>query len=275
MSKLFYMTTEIIPFANTSSLAPFSTRVPLLLQEKGHDIRTIIPKYGYVSERKYILREVIRLRDIPFVYEGEEKVLSAKSAFIPKTRVQVYFLEDSEWFKPQTNLVYKSKNGRILADNDERFAIFCKGTLATLPHLFWKPDVFLCNGWQSSFVPSLYKEEYANMDFYDNIKTALLVHNMDDEYTNFGQAAFEKAGLSIPASMKKGSINAYEAAADNADMIIALESPSNNITEKLLKLPAVKANKKKVITVKVPEGESLDFQPVADNLDKVLKKLTG
>ena len=275
MSKLFYMTTEIIPFANTSSLAPFSTRVPLLLQEKGHDIRTIIPKYGYVSERKYILREVIRLRDIPFVYEGEEKVLSAKSAFIPKTRVQVYFMEDSEWFKPQTNLVYKSKNGRILADNDERFAIFCKATLATLPHLFWKPDVFLCNGWQSSFVPSLYKEEYANMDFYDNIKTALLVHNMDDEYTNFGQAAFEKAGLSIPASMKKGSINAYEAATDNADMIIALESPSNNITEKLLKLPAVKANKKKVITVKVPEGESLDFQPVADNLDKVLKKLTG
>lgn len=275
MSKLFYMTTEIIPFANTSSLAPFSTRVPLLLQEKGHDIRTIIPKYGYVSERKYILREVIRLRDIPFVYEGEEKVLSAKSAFIPKTRVQVYFMEDSEWFKPQTNLVYKSKNGRILADNDERFAIFCKATLATLPHLFWKPDVFLCNGWQSSFVPSLYKEEYAYMDFYDNIKTALLVHNMDDEYTNFGQAAFEKAGLSIPASMKKGSINAYEAAADNADMIIALESPSNNITEKLLKLPAVKANKKKVITVKVPEGESLDFQPVADNLDKVLKKLTG
>ena len=275
MSKLFYMTTEIIPFANTSSLAPFSTRVPLLMQEKGHDIRTIIPKYGYVSERKYILREVIRLRDIPFVYEGEEKVLSAKSAFIPKTRVQVYFLEDTEWFKPQTNLVYKSKNGRILPDNDERFAIFCKATLATLPHLFWKPDVFLCNGWQSSFVPSLYKEEYASMDFYDKIKTALLVHNMDEEYTDFGQVAFEKAGLSIPSSMKKGKVNAYEAAADNADMIIALESPSNNITEKLPKLPAVKANKKKVVTVKVPEGETLDFQPVADNLDKVLEKLTG
>ncbi|HJL75370.1 MAG TPA: glycogen/starch synthase [Candidatus Marinimicrobia bacterium] len=275
MSKLFYMTTEIIPFANTSSLAPFSTRVPLLLQGKGHDIRTIIPKYGYVSERKYILREVIRLREIPFEYDGSEKVLSAKSAFIPKTRVQVYFLEDNEWFKPQTNLVYKSKNGRILADNDERFAIFCKATLATLPHLFWKPDLFLCNGWQSSFVPALYKEEYASNDFYGNIKTVLLVHNMDDEYTSFGQAAFEKAGLKIPASMKKGKTNAYEAAAENADMIIALESPSNNLTEKLFKLPVVKAKKKKVVTVKVPEGETLDYQPVADKLDKVLEKLTG
>ena len=64
--KIFYLTTEIIPFANTSSLADFSAKVPLLLQNKENDIRTIIPKYGYVSERKYILREVIRLREIPF-----------------------------------------------------------------------------------------------------------------------------------------------------------------------------------------------------------------
>lgn len=275
MSKLFYMTTEIIPFANTSSLAPFSTKVPLLLQDKGHDIRTIIPKYGYVSERKYILREVIRLREIPFEYNGKEKVLSAKSAFIPKTRVQVYFLEDKNWFKPQTNLVYKSKNGRILADNDERYAIFSKATLATLPHLFWKPDIFLCNGWQSSFVPALYKEEYSSNDFYQDIKTVLVVHSMDEEYTDFGQTAFEKAGLTLPAAMKNGTVNAYEAAAENADMIIALESPSNKLKEKLLKLPAVKANKKKVVSVKVPEGEDLDYQPVADKLDKVLEKLSS
>ena len=87
--KIFYLTTEIIPFANTSSLAAFSAKVPLLLQDKQHDIRTIIPKYGYVSERKYILREVIRLREIPFEFGEENVVASAKSAFIPKTRVQV------------------------------------------------------------------------------------------------------------------------------------------------------------------------------------------
>ena len=91
--KLYFLTTEIVPFANVTSLAMFSTRVPLALQEKGHDIRTIIPKYGYVSERKYILREVIRLREIPFEFNGSNKVASAKSAFIPKTRVQVYFLD--------------------------------------------------------------------------------------------------------------------------------------------------------------------------------------
>ena len=79
--KLYYLTTEIIPFANVTPLAEFSTKVPLALQGKGHDIRTIIPKYGYVSERKYILREVIRLREIPFEFDGEEKVASAKNSY--------------------------------------------------------------------------------------------------------------------------------------------------------------------------------------------------
>ena len=90
--KIYFSTTEIIPFANVSNLAEFSTSVPLFLQELGHDIRTILPKYGFISERKYILREVIRLREIPFEFCGEQEVASAKSAFIPKTRVQVYFL---------------------------------------------------------------------------------------------------------------------------------------------------------------------------------------
>ena len=122
--KLFYLTAEISPFASTSQLADYSVKVPLALQELGHDIRTIIPKYGFVSERKYILREVIRLRDIPFEFHGEQQSASAKSAFIPKTRVQVYFLENEYWFSPLTNLLYKAKNGRILADNAQRFAYF-------------------------------------------------------------------------------------------------------------------------------------------------------
>ena len=92
--KIYFSTTEIVPFAGVSSLAEFSTNVTLRLQELGHDIRTILPKYGFISERKYILREVIRLREIPFEFCGEEEVASAKSAFIPKTRVQVYFLEN-------------------------------------------------------------------------------------------------------------------------------------------------------------------------------------
>ena len=154
--KLFFLTTEIEPFASTSHLGKFSVDVPLALQTVEHDIRTIIPKYGFVSERKYILREVIRLREIPFDFDGEEIITSAKSAFIPKTRVQVYFLENPDLFKDLTNLLYKSKNGRLLTDNDERYGYFTKAAIATLPHLFWKPDVLICNGWQTTAAPLIY-----------------------------------------------------------------------------------------------------------------------
>ena len=163
---------------NTSSLSKYSVDIPLALQTAGHDIRTILPKYGFVSERKYILREVIRLREIPFDFNGENEIVSAKSAFIPKTRVQVYFLENNHWFKPLTDLLYKAKNGRVLPDNDERYAYFSIASIATLPHLFWKPDVIICNDWQTASIPLIYKQVYENKEFYDDIKTVITVHNL-------------------------------------------------------------------------------------------------
>ena len=107
--KLFYLTTEIDPFASTSHLGKYSVHIPYALQNLEHDIRIMIPKYGFVSERKYILREVIRLREILFEFNGEDVMTSAKSAFIPKTRVQVYFLENAELFKDLTTLLYKQR----------------------------------------------------------------------------------------------------------------------------------------------------------------------
>ena len=271
--KIFYLTTEIIPFANTSSLADFSAKVPLLLQNKDNDIRTIIPKYGYVSERKYILREVIRLREIPFEFGEENVITSAKSAFIPKTRVQVYFLEDDKRFKPLTNLIYKAKNGRVLTDNDMRFAYFSKASLAILPHLFWRPDVLWCNDWQSALVPAFYKQHYTNDEFYAGMKSVLVVHNYENEFLAISRNTFKNAGLEEPASMKKGEVNAYEAAAEYVDLIIAIDSPNNQVSKKLLELPAIKKGKSKVLTIKTTDDESPDYDKVAAKIDDRLQKL--
>jgi starch synthase len=271
--KIFYLTTEIIPFANTSSLADFSAKVPLLLQNKENDIRTIIPKYGYVSERKYILREVIRLREIPFEFGEENVITSAKSAFIPKTRVQVYFLEDDKRFKPLTNLIYKAKNGRVLTDNDMRFAYFSKASLAILPHLFWRPEVLWCNDWQSALVPAFYKQHYTNDEFYAGMKSVLVVHNYENEFLAISRNTFKNAGLEEPASMKKGEVNAYEAAAEYVDLIIAIDSPNNQVSKKLLELPAIKKGKSKVLTIKTTDDESPDYDKVAARIDDRLQKL--
>ena len=269
--KLFFLTTEITPFAHTSNLGKYSVDVPLVLQTMGHDIRTMIPKYGFVSERKYILREVIRLREISFQFDGNEVITSAKSAFIPKTRVQVYFLENVDWFKPLSNLLYKAKNGRVLPDNDERYAYFSKAAIATLPHLFWKPDVLISNDWQCAFVPMIYQQIYDSKEFYGGIKTVLTVHSVD-EYCNFSRDVYAKAGVTLPDSIKGNKINCYEAAAPFADLIIAIDTPSNNVTKKLMKLPGVKANKKKLVSILVNGDESPDFIATANALNEELTK---
>ena len=269
--KLFFLTTEITPFAHTSNLGKYSVDVPLVLQTMGHDIRTMIPKYGFVSERKYILREVIRLREISFQFDGNEVITSAKSAFIPKTRVQVYFLENVDWFKPLSNLLYKAKNGRVLPDNDERYAYFSKAAIATLPHLFWKPDVFIANDWQCAFIPMIYQQIYDSKEFYGGIKTVLTVHSVD-EYCNFSRDVYAKAGVTLPDNIKGNRVNCYEAAAPFADLIIAIDTPSNDVTKKLIKLPGVKANKNKLVSILLNDDESPDFIAVANAVNEELTK---
>ena len=273
--KIYFSTTEIIPFAGVSSLAEFSTNVPLNLQELGHDIRTILPKYGFISERKYILREVIRLREIPFEFCGEEEVASAKSAFIPKTRVQVYFLENENWFKPLTNLLYKSKNGRVLIDNPERYAYYSKAVISTLPHLFWVPDIFVCNGWQSALITTIYKNEYEGInEFYNDIKTVLVIHDLDD-YSIASKTELLNFGIEIPAGLKGNKINLYDVASYSADAVLIIDKPGAKISSKLLNKTAFKDNKNKLTVFEQKDIENVDYNSVTKSLDQIISKLTS
>ena len=217
---------------------------------------------------------MIRLREIPFQFDGEEISASAKSAFIPKTRVQVYFLEDDHWFKPLTNLVYKSKNGRVLADNGERYGFFAKAVLSTLPHLFWAPDIFICNGWQSAMVPGMFKKHFDGInEFYENIKTVLVIHNLD-EYSEVSRADFKKAEVPIHSSLKGKMLNVYDVASYEADAIIIFDKPSAIISKELLNQPGLKANKKKITVIKWADDEVPDYRAIAEKMDKVLEKLS-
>ena len=129
--KVYFLSSEIAPFSETYFNAGFSRKLSTIFQDRDFDIRLIQPKYGYISERKFILREVIRLRDMPIEFNGAERIGGVKSAFIPNTKVQVYFMEDDEYFKPVTNLLYKARNGRLLKDNPERYAYFARDRKST------------------------------------------------------------------------------------------------------------------------------------------------
>ena len=131
--KIYYLSSEIDPFSNTQSLSVFSKQLSCILNNYKHiDIRLVQPKYGYISERKYILREVIRLKDLQIDFNNKIHTTSLKSAFIPNTRVQLYFISHDEYFSNIPELLYKSRNGRLYKNNHEKFSFFSKTVMESL-----------------------------------------------------------------------------------------------------------------------------------------------
>jgi len=229
--KIYYLSAEVAPFSDTYRLASFSREVTNKLHlNTGIDIRVSKPKYGFVSERKYILREVIRLRDIPITFNKETHIVNVKSSFIPDTRVQVYFLENNSLYKELPELIYKARNGRVYNDIDIRFAFFSKAVIDTLQSLFWRPDIIICNDWQTSIVPTLFKEQFINQEFYSGIKTVYLIHSIND-YQNYSNLSYKMLNIDYPKGAKK--INNHIQAMDNADLTILINYASNNMIEKM------------------------------------------
>lgn len=272
--KIYFLTSEIIPFAETDLLAHFSKYVPIRLQEHEHDIRLTAPKYGFISERKYILREVIRLREIECEMGGDVLTASAKSAFVPQTRVQVYFMEHPVWFQSLAPLLYKSRNGRPLPDNDERFGFFSKTALNMLTHLFWSPDVIICNSWQSAFIPILYKQLYAKKDFYKNIKTVQVIHNLDN-YSQVSPETYDKLGTTLSYETQREKVNSLVVACEFADLVIALDSPQAKISKELHRVSDFKTSyaniKKKLQTVVLKDKSQDSYNVTADEIHNILQ----
>ena len=231
--KLYYLSAEVAPFSETYELASFSRKITSKLHDKTDvDIRVSQPKYGYVSERKYILREVIRLKDIPVIFNEEKHIINMKSCFIPETRVQVYFMENNPLYKSLPDLIYKARNGRVFSDIDERFAFFSMAAIDTLTSLFWAPDVFICNDWQTSFIPTLLREQFKQEEFYSNMKSVYLIHSVNN-YRKYSQSTYNMLGLAPNQSGKL--VDNHISAIENSDLTIAINYESTKLMDKMKK----------------------------------------
>jgi starch synthase len=129
MSKLriLYISSEIDPFLEISEIASLLRKLPQEMQERGMEIRILIPRFGLINERKHRLHEVVRLSGINISIGEEEKPLIIKVASIPSAKLQVYFLDNEDYFQRKT--VFTDKTGNFYDDNDERAIFFCKGAL--------------------------------------------------------------------------------------------------------------------------------------------------
>ena len=272
--KLYYLSAEVAPFSETYELASFSRKITSKLHDKEDlDIRVSQPKYGYVSERKYILREVIRLKDIPVIFNEEKHVINMKSCFIPETRVQVYFVENNPLYKILPDLIYKARNGRIFSDIDEKFAFFALSAIDTLTSLFWAPDIFICNDWQTSFVPILLRERFKQEEFYSNMKSVYIIHSIND-YRKYSKHTYDMLGLTPGESGKL--VDNHICAIENADLTIAMNYESSNLMDNLKKqkklFDAFESNNSMIIDIPKKSNREV-WKETANTIESVCKKL--
>jgi len=268
MLKIYYLSSEIMPFSESASLASFSKEFSMTLQnEKEIDIRLTQPKYGYISDRRYILREVIRLKDLSINFLNKEHIINLKSGFIPSTRVQVYFMEHMKYFGNVCDLLYKSRNGRSYSDNHEKFTFFTKAAIETLKKLYWIPDYIICNNWQTSMLPQLFNTFYK--DEFKNTKIVYMIHQVGDFY-DYDNELYKKIGLDLAKNKQKQNniINGIK----NSDYIYAFND-SENLVANYMKNSAIKSALKKKKYRLINYSPNMDTSERIEVYNNVLKDL--
>ena len=173
--KILYVSQEICPYMNESAMGALGSALPQLMQESGKDIRIFLPRFGTVNERRHQLHEVIRLSGMNLIIDDFDHQLIIKVASIQQQRMQVYFIDNEEYF-PRRQM-FHDHEGKLLDNNDERMIFYCKGVIETVRKLGWAPDVIHCQGWFTSLVPMYIKKLYADDPLFENTKVIYSVFN--------------------------------------------------------------------------------------------------
>ena len=176
--KVLYISQEICPYMNQSNMGDLCGALPQLMQENGRDIRIFLPRFGTVNERRHQLHEVIRLSGMNLIIDDFDHQLIIKVASIQQQRMQVYFIDNEEFF-PRRQM-FHDHEGNFMLNNDERMIFYCKGVIETVRKLGWSPDVIHCQGWFTSLVPMYIKKLYAEDPLFE--KTKVIYSVFDNGY---------------------------------------------------------------------------------------------
>lgn len=181
--RILFVSQEIFPFLPKSEISHNARKLPQGTQENGKEIRVFTPRFGSINERRHQLHEVIRLSGMNIIIDDHDHPLIIKVASIPAARIQVYFIDNDEFFKRKNNVT--QEDGSDYPDNDERSMFFCRGVLETVKKLGWKPDVIHCHGWMTALMPMYIKKMYNKDPHFADTK---VVYSMYDANEGFKQA---------------------------------------------------------------------------------------
>lgn len=235
-ARVLFVSQEITPYLDETHIGKIARRLPQAIQEKGREIRTFMPKYGSINERRHQLHEVIRLSGMNIVIDNADHPLIIKVASIPTARMQVYFIDNDDYFQRKSILNDKA-TGKQFDDNDERLIFFNRGVIETAKKLGWSPDVIHCHGWFTGLMPLYIKKAFTEDPLFAETKIVYTIY--DEVYTkSLNKKIAEKAiidGVSkkdLKHLEDASYINLMKLAIDHAD---GIAFGSEKINEDLIK----------------------------------------
>ena len=254
-TKVLFVTQEIAPYLRETQLGTIGRYLPQGIQERGREIRTFMPKFGSINERRNQLHEVIRLSGMNLIIDDTDHPLIIKVASIQTARMQIYFIDNEDYF--QRKYVFSDKNNKFFKDNDERAIFYSRGVLETVKKLGWGPDVVHCHGWITSLVPLNIKRAYKDNPLFTDTKVIFSIY--DDEFPDMLNKDFankiKMEGIStkdLKHYKNANYVSMIKAAVDFSDGII-FGSPE--INPELMKY------------VKESGKPHLEFQPMEKYID--------
>jgi starch synthase len=265
-TKILFIAHEMSPFLELTKIAKITRQLPQAMQEKGFEIRILMPRFGNINERRNRLHEVIRLSGMNIVINDNDNPLIIKVASLPTARMQVYFLDNEEYF--QRKQVFRDAKEKFFDDNDERMIFFCKGAIETVKKLGWMPDVVHCLGWMSSLVPMYLKTAYREDPMFKNTKVVYSVYencfteNLDKNLKT--KALMPDMNAADAALLKDSSCSSLHTNAINyADAVIKADE---NIEASVIKYLNKQTDK---LIIEKSNHEEFDFESFVQFYDEV------
>ena len=202
--KVLIVTQEMQPYTALNEIAEIARKLPQYIQENGMEIRILMPRFGTINERRHRLHEVVRLSGMNIIVDDDDFPLIIKVASIPEARMQVYFLDNEDFFKRK--YIFTDEDDKPFDDNSDRMVFFCKGVLETVKKFGWPPDIIHCHGWMTSLVPLYLKKAYKSEPLFQHAKVVYSVYGQTMEDL-FDQSFLTKASIN---NLETDDLNNYQ-----------------------------------------------------------------
>jgi starch synthase len=269
-SKVLFISQEMMPFHEVTEIAPIARQLPQGIQERGKEIRTFMPRFGLINERRNQLHEVIRLSGMNLIIDDSDHPLIIKVASIQSARMQVYFIDNEEYF--QRKMFFHDAKKKFFKDNEDRMIFFCRGVLETVKKLGWAPDLIHCHGWMTSLIPFFVKTSYREDPMFKNSKVIYSHYhqNMDEQFSPNLSKKLKMDGITnddLKYFKDPTMVNISLAAMKMSDGIVKGNAEKNTTIDNFLK----KVNKPVLVHQPVDENEDY-VDSYSDFYDEILEQ---